>query len=338
MTKGAAVDAADPAGGEDPDPGGVRAIIVAETVVAAQPPSASAIARLWREPPCGRCRPGPWPVPRGRRRPGLRGRARRGSRRWRAPRPTLPHGRLRRARDFHVLGVRQAVADQRRFEGDDGAAVAQGVGDLGCDGETVGAEHGGGYVRAARGRRTVGPAGTRRRRTTQALCASRPVRRSPAPTLPRVMAHQSAALATTRLLVLTVFASRSSSRSTTSPPTDRSPWSRAAAVEATTTVSRLWLVAVPDGVAGVAAPHGRAICCDREPAIRAPDGRRRPAFSRAGTPARTRRADAPRVRRARRRSRRRRSRWASRSGPRARRCGRRTAARSRSRPRPAPSV
>ena len=38
-------------------------------------------------------------------------------------------------------GIRQAVADERGLEGDDGAAVAQRVGDLGGDGEVLGADH-----------------------------------------------------------------------------------------------------------------------------------------------------------------------------------------------------
>ncbi len=53
----------------------------------------------------------------------------------------LPHRVLRRGRHLHVLRVGQAVADERRLEGDDGPAVAQGVGDLGGDGKTVGGDH-----------------------------------------------------------------------------------------------------------------------------------------------------------------------------------------------------
>ena len=53
-------------------------------------------------------------------------------------RAALANGRLRRARDLDVLRIRQAVADERRFEGDHRHAVAQGVRDLGRDQQAVG--------------------------------------------------------------------------------------------------------------------------------------------------------------------------------------------------------
>ena len=111
-------------------PAAWAAIIVADTVVAAQPPSASAIARR---------RPGRLPD-----RPG--GRGREGLEVSSATKPTrsrpswiatvagtAPASRTAASeavRDLEVLRIRQPVADQRRFERDDGAPVASAVGDV----------------------------------------------------------------------------------------------------------------------------------------------------------------------------------------------------------------
>ena len=48
------------------------------------------------------------------------------------------HGGLRSPGDGQVLGVRQPVADQRRFEGDDRTALGERGRDLGADVESVG--------------------------------------------------------------------------------------------------------------------------------------------------------------------------------------------------------
>ena len=120
-------------------PAAWAAIIVAETVVAAHPPSARAAARLGRA--ALRTDPGgavasasraavvqPDEHASGVDRDGRRDRAGRA------------HGGLRCRRDGQVLGVRQAVADQRRFEGDDRPALGERGRDLGADVESVG-EH-----------------------------------------------------------------------------------------------------------------------------------------------------------------------------------------------------
>ena len=52
-------------------------------------------------------------------------------------RTALANGLLRGGRDLVVLRVRQAVADERRFERDDRPAVGQGVLDLFGDLEQV---------------------------------------------------------------------------------------------------------------------------------------------------------------------------------------------------------
>ena len=111
-------------------PAAWAAIIVADTVVAAQPPSASAAARLGRA--ALRTEPG------GRRRERLERRLVEPDqepagmdRDGRRDRPGRADRRLGRRRDLEVLRVRQAVADQRRFEGDDRPAGRQGGRDLG---------------------------------------------------------------------------------------------------------------------------------------------------------------------------------------------------------------
>ena len=115
----AAVDAADPAGGEDAD---------------ARRMGGDHRRRDGRGRPAGRqrrgqARPGGLAdrtgrrrrrAPRAQHRRARPGSGRRGSRRWPAPRPT-PGRRPPTPRDLEVLGIRQAVADERRFEGDDRA-------------------------------------------------------------------------------------------------------------------------------------------------------------------------------------------------------------------------
>ena len=106
-------------------PAACAAIIVAETVVAAQPPSASATARLGRAAlrtdPAGAVASA-WSAASSsptRSRPA-----------WIATvaghRAAGADGRLGRARDLEVLRVRQAVADQRRLERDDRPALGEG--------------------------------------------------------------------------------------------------------------------------------------------------------------------------------------------------------------------
>ena len=119
-------------------PAAWAAIIVADTVVAAHPPPASAAARLGRA--ALRTRPGRC---RGEREQGRLVEADqqppavdRDRRRDRAGRPDR---RLGRGRDLDVLRVRQAVADQRRFERDDRPALGQGGRDVGAGVESVGA-------------------------------------------------------------------------------------------------------------------------------------------------------------------------------------------------------
>ena len=134
----AAVDAADPARREDAgSPRRAAAIIVADTVVAAQPPAASAAA----EARPGRLADGPGgAVPRASRSSSARPDQEppvadgHGGRHGAA----LADRRLRRAGDLEVLRVRQAVADQRRFERDDRAPGGQRVRDLRRDGQTIG--------------------------------------------------------------------------------------------------------------------------------------------------------------------------------------------------------
>ena len=107
-------------------PAACAAIIVAETVVAAQPPSLSATASVGRAAlrtePAGRGRqrlerlriqPHEQPpvADRDRRRHGAVG---------------LADRRLRRERDLEILRVRQPVADERRLERDHGPAVGEG--------------------------------------------------------------------------------------------------------------------------------------------------------------------------------------------------------------------
>ena len=118
-------------------PAACAAIIVAETVVAAQPPPASAA----REVRAGGLRDGPASAPSQRlerRSPGPT----RSRPSWIATvagtAPRLADRGLGRARDLDVLRVRQAVADERRLEGDDGPARRQRGGDLRRDGEPVG--------------------------------------------------------------------------------------------------------------------------------------------------------------------------------------------------------
>ena len=125
-------------------------------------------------------RPAPWRAPRGRRR--------RGPTRIRPSRiatvagtaPALADGGLRRPRHLEVLGVRQAVADQRRLEGDDGAARGERGGDLRGDvesgaqrGEAGIVGHGGSVARC-------GPRPSRRRLPCRCDCPSRRPDRPPA--------------------------------------------------------------------------------------------------------------------------------------------------------------
>ena len=106
-------------------PAASAAIIVAETVVAAQPSRASAAARFGRaalrtEPagavPSDSRSSGPRPD----QHPPVADRDRRRDRAARAD------GRLGRPGDRDVLGIRQAVADERRLEGDDRPARGEG--------------------------------------------------------------------------------------------------------------------------------------------------------------------------------------------------------------------
>ncbi len=118
-------------------PAACAAIIVAETVVAAHPPPASAI---------GEARPGSLAD-----RPRRRGRQRleivvgethqqpavadgHGGR----DRPGLAHGRLRRPGDLEVLRIGQTVADQGRLERNDRTTGRQRVTDLGGDRQAIG--------------------------------------------------------------------------------------------------------------------------------------------------------------------------------------------------------
>ena len=144
-------------------PAACAAIIVADTVVAAHPPPAerrgeARSGRLAHR--AGRCRgqreqrglveadEQPAVVDRHRRR----------------DRPGRPDRSLRGGRDLEVLGIRQAVADQRRFERHDRPALGQRGRDLGIDGESVG-ERGGSWHRRSlqpRGRVTAAYRGRRR--------------------------------------------------------------------------------------------------------------------------------------------------------------------------------
>ena len=135
----AAMDATDPTGGKDPDPSGVG--------------GDHGRRHGRRRPPAvgdGRCQARPGGLPDGS---GRRGRERldgrvvqpdeqasgvdRDGRRDRAGRADRG---LRSPRDGQVLGERQPVADQRRFEGDDRPALGERGRDLGADVESVG-EH-----------------------------------------------------------------------------------------------------------------------------------------------------------------------------------------------------
>ena len=146
------------------------AIIVAETVVAAQPPH----GERGRE-----VRPRGLATDPGRRRrerlelvrgPARRAPGRRGSRpspgRRRASRTAASDARA----TSRFCGIRQAVADQRRLEGDDRAAVAERGGDLGCDGEAVG-EHRRKRIGAGARRRHGSRCAARRRFATLAAMA-----------------------------------------------------------------------------------------------------------------------------------------------------------------------
>ena len=118
-------------------PAACAAIIVAETVVAAQPPPASAAARLGRAAlrtePAG----------------AVASASRAASSSPTSSRPswiatvagTAPAARTAASEavgDLEVLRVRQAVADQRRFERDDRPALGQRGRDLRVDRESVG--------------------------------------------------------------------------------------------------------------------------------------------------------------------------------------------------------
>jgi len=115
-------------------PAAAAAIIVAETVVAAQPPPMSARERLGldafitpfavaRVTSCPSSRPTMIRPP---RMAIVAGTA-----------PLSANGELGRAGHLDALRVRQAVADERRLEGDDGTARGDGVGDLGGEREPV---------------------------------------------------------------------------------------------------------------------------------------------------------------------------------------------------------
>ena len=120
-------------------PAAWAAIIVAETVVAAHPPSAMAAARLGRA--ALRTDPGGAVAS-----DSMAASSSPTSTRpaWIATvagiAPGRTHGVLRSPRDGQVLGVREPVADQRRFEGDDRTALGERGRDLGADVESVG-EH-----------------------------------------------------------------------------------------------------------------------------------------------------------------------------------------------------
>ena len=124
--------------------------------------------------------------------------------------PERPDGGLGRRGDLHVLRVGQPVADERGLEGDDRGAVAKRVGDLGGDGEAVGGDH------AVRVRRVIRPVREGVRDSSLAPCPRRVAGHPGSP--PRRPS-----------------ASRSSSRSTTSPRTAPSPSSPAGPSRARTT-------------------------------------------------------------------------------------------------------
>ncbi len=118
-------------------PAACAAIIVADTVVAAQPPSARAAARLgraaFRTEPAGA-------VARAMSAASSRPTSSRPA--WTATvAGTAPDARTAASdarRDLQVLGVRQTVADERRLERDHRPAGGQGRGHLGLDVEQVG--------------------------------------------------------------------------------------------------------------------------------------------------------------------------------------------------------
>ena len=126
----AAMDAADPARREDRDPGGVRRDHRGRDgrgrPAAVGQRGGEARPRGLADRAGGRRRQGLERRPR----PARRAAARRGSRPWPGPRRPPGPPPPRRRRDLEVLRVRQAVADQGRFEGDDRPALGQGRRDL----------------------------------------------------------------------------------------------------------------------------------------------------------------------------------------------------------------
>ena len=132
------MDTPDPARGEHPDPGRVAAIIVAETVVAAQPPSASATARLGRAAlrtePAGAVASASSAAA---SKPTNNDPSRTATVAGTAPSVSRTAA-SDAARHLEVLRIRQPVADERRLEGDDRPALREGRGDLGRDDEPVG--------------------------------------------------------------------------------------------------------------------------------------------------------------------------------------------------------
>ena len=134
----AAMDAADAARREHRIPAACAAIIVADTVVAAQPPAASATARLGRA--ALRTDPAGAVASASERRLSSPTSSRPS---WMATvagtAPGSPDGRLGGARDLEVLRVRQAVADQRRLERDDGPPAASASATSGLMSRQVGA-------------------------------------------------------------------------------------------------------------------------------------------------------------------------------------------------------
>ena len=194
-------------------PAAWAAIIVAATVVAPQPPDAIAAPRLGRDT----LRTDPWgavasasspsaPSPT-RSRPSL-------SATVAGTAPVERIARLGGGRDLHVLRVREAVADERGLEGDDGRTRREGVGDLGGDGETVGGDH------ALRVRRVIHAAHSAHRGSRAGVAS---------------LHARWTARATRRAPTRRRSASRWSSKSTTSRRTGRSPSSPGARSRATTT-------------------------------------------------------------------------------------------------------
>ena len=203
-------------------PAASAAIIVAATVVAPHSPDAIASPRLGRETLRT--------VPRG----AVASASSSSAESPTSSRPAVErHGRghgagrpdrgLGRGRDLDVLRVGQPVADERGLERDDGRAVAQRVGDLGGDGEAVGGDHDRQGTSGDTARAGAGRCGRR------LSAMPTPRRRAPGSPPPRPSA------------------TRSSSRSTTSPRTARSPSSRAGSWRARRYVSHLWLVPLDGG-------------------------------------------------------------------------------------------